>query len=607
MKLAKREIALLALGSLLVVAAYAVLPHGLAALTLKKEGKAYVALTQESDYDLMNVQAARYREILDGRLLSGEVDTGEHRDGPALWPLLSAAMIAPFLYATGSVSGGVILSDAVFPVLIFLALFALIRELTARSLFAALAAAVLMLFPQLPLLVPPSSAGELSIVLNQFLPAPLGEPVASLSFLKRESFIPGAAFFIAALWLLFRAARAPRAFSRGVLFAGLAYGLLFYLYFYFWVFATIVLGLFSAVLFLSGDRRAAGKIAAAGLVGAVSSIPFWLNYAELAALPQYAELVERMGIEVGRVFRVELWKTYLLFASFALAAFLLVRKRDGNAAHFLAALALSGIVALNIHVLTGFSLQSDHWSGRVFLITNGVILSALLAAVLGLLEKRFGGRLPRAVPVSGAFILAVLSWNILGSQAALALASAEAHTVPEPLAASYAWLLGNTGNGSVVASPSLATNVDLAVFTHNRLFLARSQNTLASERELLERLYLAGKIFGVPGDFLLETLRTQQGIFYFFTARYRSRELDAYLRPERYAGYVLPEELGERIAAEYGSFRLPERMPYRLDYLFVGPRERAMPLDLDWLKDLPVLYDAGGVTIYRWSAENTES
>ncbi|MDP3725789.1 MAG: hypothetical protein Q8R36_01170, partial [bacterium] len=100
----------------------------------------------------------------------------------------------------------------------------------------------------------------------------------------------------------------------------------------------------------------------------------------LSQLPSYGDIVARMGVEEGYGVRWFLWKTYLLHLFMAgLALYVIGQKFSKKIlGYFLAALAVTGIFAYNANVITGWTLQSDHWGNKVFLITNGIILPPLL-------------------------------------------------------------------------------------------------------------------------------------------------------------------------------------------------------------------------------------
>ena len=165
----------------------------------------------------------------------------------------------------------------------------------------------------------------------------------------------------------------------------------------------------------------------------------------------------------------------------------------------------------------------------------------------------------------------------------------------------YEWLNANTPNDSVVMTPSFITNVEIPIHTHNRIFLARAYQSLASDKEVINRLLITYKLFGVPAAYLYEMLETYDGVFNLVTLKYFSRELDAFYKGgAKYGGYTIPIAEKKKILNEYTFFNLPEKLPYRLDYIFVGPREREMGIPEDAFHGMKKLYEADGIIIYKW-------
>lgn len=585
-----------------IAIAYAVVPHGVRYVSLSAIGERYTPLTHASDADTMNVHGARYRDIVDGAFIGGETDLYEYKGGLVFWPLLSAAVLAPFFWVTGSVGGGIIASDFVFPSLLFISFFLIINLLTGHRWFSFSASFLLLLFPQLPLLLPPSSIGELRTVLFNFIPLVNDTITPQLSYLRREAFIPGAPFFVLFFYFSYRALIRHKKTLPYMAVGGILYGLLFYLYFYFWVFATIFLCVFALFLSVARDVCLLRRVVAIGSIGVFVSIPFWLNQAALAHLPNYAELTARLGLEVGYGIRLFLWKTYLLFFALAGASMWLGKKRNAPVAGmFLAALSLTGILALNANMLTGFTPQSDHWATRVFLITNGIVFSVLVFYFYVYARERFMGSVRYERPLfllSALIFMVLLSAGVLYFQVVDARANAEKFSIEPPLSEAYEWMNRNTSQDSVIVSPSFETNTDIVVYTHNRIFLPRAQTTLAPTKEILERLYLTYALFGINPVTLYDTLGTERQVFNLFTASYASKALDAYLRPERHSHFALPEMERILITSDYAQFVLPEKIPYKADYIFIGPKEKSMRINEENFLFYKKLFDENGVTIY---------
>lgn len=583
------------------------LPHFLRYKELKNYGQFYFPWTAEANFDMFNVHAGRYREIIDGHFFSGEVDTIEHKDGPAIWPLLSADIFTPFLLLTKSVFSTIIITDFLFSIFIFFSFYILFNFITHNRLFSLFSSVILLLFPQLPLLLPPSSIGELKQFFYLLTPVSLSGHLITenLTYLRREAFIPSAPFFILFFSFVYQYLLLEKKNKFLLLVAGIFYGLLFYFYFYYWVFATIFLGILFLGFLWKKLYQEATSIFYLVIIGIFVSIPFWVSHFRLSSLPQYQEIIERAGIEVGHSFRLDLWKTYVLYIFLAGIVIWLGKKIQRNfvSSFFLAAVCLASVVVLNIQVVTGYNVQSDHWSCRVFLIVIGIVWVSIIyyfrTFFLRYINLNFKKPYKVIIFCCAVIILIIPVSNLIISIISVEKAEAYKYTTPNNLRLAYNWLDKNTQVDSVVMTPSLETNIDLPVFTHNNIFLARAQNTTASEKELVERLFITFKMFGLPSTYLNEKLTYQSVIMYFFSVRYGSRSLDAYLRPEKYGSLKLSAPFMLEVIKNYEKFVLPKSLQYQLDYIFIGPREKELNFNEDFLKKYTQIYNLDGVEIYK--------
>jgi hypothetical protein len=601
----KLFILVFAIALIFVGLVYSVLPHGVRYTTLEAQGERYIPLTQESYFDVMNVHGARYREMVDGNVFMSDVDTYEYKDGPSLWPPLSASLLAPFFMPFETIFPGMLITDLFFPLLTFLAFFFVIFALTRSKWYALGAGYILMLFPVLPTLIPPTSLIELKMILAHFVPSLGGSTIPDLTYLARESMIPGAPFFILTLYFIYRAMRESTEQKKIILAGGVFYGLLFYLYFFYWVFVTIFLGMLFLVLASTKRFSSAGRIVALTLVGGVVSLPFWINQYSISQLPNSFDLIERIGIEVGHGVKWFLWKSYALFAGMA-AVSLWFGRRLGLAYQgwFLAALSVTGIISLNANVLTGFFPQSDHWNGRVFLITNGIIFSALLYYMYVLFERHFPQRYTNGVFAVIFFTIAVaLTGNVVVAQVKYERENARYYTVSEELMSAYEWLNQNTPPDSVVMTPSIKTNVDIPAYTHNRIYLARAYTTLAQEKEILERMYYTYTLFGMGPEELYFMMDDSHWVNYFLGAKYRYQSLDRYLKPDKYeeAERVLSEVLKARIINDFVVYHTSNKKPtYKLDYILVDNSDVEHHVKTaENFNDIRKIYDKDGVMLYK--------
>jgi len=591
------------LAILMVGFVYSILPHFVRYETLKDQGLRYIPLTINSTFDHINIHAARYRDVVDGTLFPDEMDTYEHKGGPILWPILTPFIMSPFFLPFDSIFPGIIMTDFLFPLLLFVALFFILYAFTKNKWFALISAYIVMLFPQLSVMIPPSSLVELKALLFQFIPF-AGMPISELNFLARDSYVPSGIFFVSMFYFVYRVLTDEARKKLFVVLGGVFYGLLFYLYFYFWVFATIFLGILFLIFLITKNYSAARAVFLAGLTGIIVSIPFWINQYYLSQLPSYEDIVARMGVEEGHGVRWFLWKTYALHAFMAMAALYIgSRFSKKTLGYFLAALALAGIVAYNINVVTGFALQSDHWGNKVFLITNGIIWPPLLyygwLSIAPYIKRKYFFDGAKTFSVVAIIIVLLLTTHAVESTIQESRENVLDYTVAVGFMDAYEWLTENTPKDSVVMTPSIETNIELAAYTHNRIFQARSQNNLLPKKEVLDRWFITYKLFDVPVEIFEKTINSKLGIFNFFTAEYNSRALDSALRPYKYPVYQLPNTVAEEFLAEYHAFKIPERIPYRLDYLFIGPREKEMGVNEIFLHANEKIYESKDVKIYR--------
>ncbi len=202
-------------------------------------------------------------------------------------------------------------------------------------------------------------------------------------------------------------------------------------------------------------------------------------------------------------------------------------------------------------------------------------------------------------------------------------------TIPEQEFASYQWLAKNTPAYSVVATPSFTTNARLQLYTDNRIFLPNGHSTIASDAELWERLMLINQIYHVPekifrsyltgvpppnGDtgaadkkgayFSFRPELDLQAGYYLFTFLYTDRSPGSSftsIQPIAIPPEVI-EEKGKAYASLLKTGMKNPAMPYRMDYLYYGPRERVLAPDpaLHHPDLLPIYEDkAAGIKIYR--------
>ncbi|KKU57459.1 MAG: hypothetical protein UX81_C0035G0001, partial [Parcubacteria group bacterium GW2011_GWA2_47_12] len=306
------------------------------------EGFVYKPVTYESDHDAGGYYGPRANAFFS----RNEITI------PSFLPIANPLIMGGLGKILGSMERSYIVSDFLFPPFIFLAVYALACELLRRKTASLILSSVFIVSPLAFLLSPsvPIFAAATPLYFSSF-------EYPKITFL----------FYVGALFFIFRAL--THGGRKNVLLAGLLFGSLFYTYLYDWAYITVAL--FIMLVFFALRREWMPVKSCAGIfgIGALISIPYWLNFLALRRIPHYYDIMFRIGgIEVGRQFRFSsVWKTYARHIVWIAALVATSLKRAPRAVIFLASLLVAYFIVVNAQVILGFSPQPDHWYRETFL------------------------------------------------------------------------------------------------------------------------------------------------------------------------------------------------------------------------------------------------
>lgn len=550
------------------------------------EGFVYKPITYESDHDAGGYYGPRANAFFSRNQL----------DSPSFLPILNPLIIGGLGKLLGSMERAYIVSDFLFPPLIFLAVYALAREILYRRLPSLILASIFIVSPLAALFIPPFNAATLHNFFTEWFPA-FREP-ALLHFSSFEYPKITFLFYVCALFFIFRAV--ARGGRKNILLAGLFFGSLFYTYLYDWAYITVSLFIMLVWFALRREWNTAKSCAGIFGIGALVSIPYWLNFAALRRLPQYQDIIFRIGgLEVGRSFRFSsVWKTYARHIVWIGALAVTSLRRIPRAVIFLIALLAAYFVVVNVQAVLGFSPQPDHWYRETFL----PVLLSLGVVGVWTWDRFLSARISRkTVRISCSIFLVLFFAQAFYMQYSLSRNDSVVWGVERRYADAYAWLAEHTEADSVVGSISEATNRDILLFSHNSLFLPSGGTTLMSNEEIWQRFY----VLALAWEWSPEQLSNfvQKNSYYFFQDYYRSSAIDSYFKTTHLQ--LIPEDelaihMSEFVETQQDS---THSIQYRLDYLFVGPREEAILRVPASFAKLPLAYNADGVRIYRINHE----
>ncbi len=372
------------------------------------------------------------------------------------------------------------------------------------------------------------------------------------------------------LWLLISKSdfkNSPKSDFSILIFNTINFGLLFYIYPYYWTFYLIFFGILIVIYFWK-NRELALKIAIIAAGGLILAIPyFYLNYLS-AQLPYYTETLTRLGMIYTRFpsgIRIIFYTTFGL-ALFGLVLWKKIIKSDANPLFFISGI-LASAIAVNQHLITGKNIEfSSHYDmAAVFFLVFAV---AYLWQKLR--ERQNNSKLLSAILLITA--LAVSSNGLYGySKRAFAI---DENTIyKQNYIPVFEWLNKNTEKDSVIY-----TNADLSrlipIYTDNNVFYVREANLFfISDTEVLDRFVLNNFFEKFDENFITRNVRAIYGVRYIdaYGHTVQGNKLRRLLGVKPEPEINLPDEKIAEVAnhaeeLQSGDF-IKELKKYQIDYL----------------------------------------
>ncbi|MEK9186151.1 MAG: hypothetical protein AAB885_01050, partial [Patescibacteria group bacterium] len=403
--------------------------------------------------------------------------------------------------------------------------------------------------------------------------------------------------------------------SRNIaLVAGIFAGLLFYTYFHIWVYWIGVLGLlFLATLiwYRREPERFKNYFVLVGTIILVS-VPYFVNYFRIKALPTGTDYLNRLGLEIGSAFRLEVWPHYLVYLVLAVLIYLTFWKNSETRKRAVIHWAFLGAAVLvwNIQIVLGFVPHSDHWPRGI----NPLIFIAIFD-LFYVWITRWLERAPKYKKFFAAglvvLILLSVSKKIVNALAFINPPKeiSSSYMLPEDALRSWQWMEKELGESRVI-SPSLLTSIYLTAFTSSRPFLPWGGITPISNFEVEERYLTANKLFGVSEEVLEKRFRSGKGLVCrancdqpYALSNLRDTRVYVYQLyfldtgdPERRE--IIDEKIRELIK-RYRTLDIAWK-DLAAEYVYYGPWEKDFTgIDLKSNPSLELIYHSGDVEIFR--------
>lgn len=534
-----------------------------------------------------NLYSSDIQEVMNGNFKLSNAQLTNRSDLPSAQMNYFSFYILGFLgYLFGSsIKNLQIISDFLFPFILFLLFYLFLKALHFRKRIILLTISVLMLAS-----LNPFALWEL---IKSFFSNHLIRPLEFSRLISPELVL---IILLIALILLYCALSKKE--LKYFIFTGIVGGLLFYTYFYFASFFWAGFFFMMAITFFQKDYSTFKKMVLSAFIGGLISIFFIINLFKLRALSYYPEIALRIGAEFPPMF--SLW--HIIFTIIILIAIMslwLIPKREKKCSvDFLTAFLFGSIICINLHLLLGYTLLYLHWWDRII---APFIFISLIFCLQSLIYDHFPKNyfsvfIRRMIP----FLCILLLFFGVYHQISFSVNMSNYYTISPQELELYDWLNENTPKDSTVLTLSIASNFNLASHTHNNIYLPHSFLTTIPKEEIIDRFLFASSMFNLPSDELkkrldsdnlitdgydqmvYEKLNTSQELFevayfnyYLFHEEYdyHKYKLDYYPSElsQNYTGFYLPQKLRSEMMSKYFANNF---IVYEYDYILVGPYEK---------------------------------
>ena len=589
-------------------------------------GKEFVALqlTHHGDEALGNF--ARFREIYDGHFPPGEVYL--KADGPSLFGPLQflPLFVAGFIYLfQGDLNAAYLAMNLVIPALLFALFYFLGKTLTGNRTWALALAFFGTLTPAFRALPLAFRSFELLMnnIVNYFIPI-VRTPLATLALAKTEDPLLTYLVLLPLMAALIVFWRKPN--YRTASLAGFAVGIIYYVYFHYWVFITIIAGLMTAFLLVRHFRDSKSVKVVLSFVGSwwLATVPYWLNFFRFQSLPSAEQITLRFGIETGRSLGflggVPAVFDYLFYALLALIVYFVFFKKGQRDTAYLYWIFIAAMgVIWNVQVVTGYVPSPDHWFRAV-----SPFIFVILAHALYELSKA----LPYRAVTAGLLICSAL---LVTKKVVNALVfvdpppafvdgqSFNSYAFNPDLVDSWRWINSNLPAEPRIVSPSFVSSFYLYIQTAARPYLISGSGMTTASNELIEERFLASyKLFMTPKQFLRDALSVDYKdmvcvgdcVNEDLHSRLNTKEVVSHLYGGYYINYpgrpksegkyrFISMEKAEELISRYAALKVAPS-DIEAEYLYYGPWERQISqVNLSMLPGLDRVYKNDSVEIYK--------
>lgn len=283
----------------------------------------------------------------------------------------------------------------------------------------------------------------------------------------------------------------------------------------------------------------------------VLSLPYFINQVRLLRHPAWPEYLAESYYAP--------WPNFSQISLLLFCLILIQLIKAGKLKRFWQSFYLSAAVIIAAAAILRFGADDPigHWFTRV-------IEPLTMVMFLALINQRVKFIRPVWLTML-SLVLLIYLWQI--QRVYFDKNSAGLVIEPEKIEA-FNWLNQHTPPNSVVVTASLADNLYLPAYTHNQVFIPRSQISLITDGEQLDRFLIAQKLAGKTTEEIRQMFAANENLkakkrfdfdhcagIYLFFRLYAGRD---------YYNCAVPEAVLEKIISQFEQ--TPSRLAYPADY-----------------------------------------
>lgn len=536
--------------------------------------------------------ASQVKEITEGHFSIGDSQLYELKNVfPPLYPYIPILILALMSAALGSIGSAFLISDFIFPSLIFLMIYLFSKRVTKNSLFSIFNGLATLFLYSIASNVPPVTPYLLNQLFKKLFILDITSP---LPFLRTPNPQITIIFLLIPLFSLYFFILNPT--IKKTLIITIFGSLLFSNYFYHATFFYFVV----IFVFLLSVFRKQWKQSKYLLLTIIVLTLIALFYKHLSSHIPYSYSQIMAGFFKSRYID---WVFTLRYFSALIIAYFLLRYKNKPLLILSSAIFLSAVVCVNFQLFFGWTISPGHWPQTTI---EPVALTLLLIAIHEFISKK--------ISLDKFYI--VLSALILVYAVIFQLRFTEKYknstVIPKDNISALMWLKDHMNKDSVVLSLDIVNFQSfVTVLTNANNFIPIYDYHYSSIDEIWLRNLYAYKIYGLDiPNIKFESL--QPAIYSLDQAfninKYKHHSLNEY--PQEYIAkmqscfpstcsgyYVIPKTITAYYKSIYQDLNL-DSMPYKLDYVIYGDYEKRLGASPPKGE---IVFTSGSTTIYKLS------